>query len=126
LIVSTRLLPVLAMALMPFEALADAPTRVESRDQFVELVRDRALQLTGLAGIAGVTLFVSPSGKIEGKASGAPVRGEWTWRDGFFCRTLYWGERDLGLNCQVVERRGGRLRFIADRGAGQHADFRLR
>jgi hypothetical protein len=55
-----------------------------------------------------------------------PVRGEWTWRDGFFCRTLVWGERDLGPNCQVVERRGERLRFIADQGGGPYADFRLR
>jgi hypothetical protein len=117
---------VMALALMPQAAAADAPTRVESRDQFVELVRDRALQLTGLAGVAGVTLVVSPAGRIEGRASGSPVRGEWTWRDGMFCRTLIWGERDLGPNCQVVERRGERLRFIADEGGGQHADFRLR
>ena len=121
-----KIVAVMALALMPAAAVADAPTRVESRDQFVALVRDRALQLTGIAGIAGVTLTVSPAGQIEGRASGSPVRGEWTWRDGYFCRTLIWGERDLGPNCQVVERRGERLRFIADQGDGRYADFRLR
>jgi hypothetical protein len=54
------------------------------------------------------------------------VRGDGTWCDGFSCRTLVWGEDDLGANCQVVEQRGERLRFIADEGAGDHADFRLR
>ncbi len=113
-------------AALPVAAMADTAARVESRDQFIALVRDRALQLTGIAGIAGVTLRVSPTGAIEGEAAGTPVRGEWNWRDGLFCRTLIWGDRDLGPNCQVVEQRGARLRFIADRGEGQYADFRLR
>jgi hypothetical protein len=115
-----------AAALLPLAAVADAPKRVESRDQFVALVKDRVLQLTGLGGVFGVTLRVTPTGAIEGEAAGFPVRGEWQWRDGFFCRSLVWGERDLGPNCQMVEMRGARLRFIADQGAGQHADFRLR
>ncbi|MFN6979179.1 MAG: dihydrodipicolinate reductase [Gemmobacter sp.] len=111
--------------LLPLSAAADT-ARIESRDQFVALVRDRALHLTGIAGVVGVTLRVKPDGAIEGKASGSEVKGAWTWDDGLFCRNLVWGERDLGPNCQVVEKRGERLRFIADRGQGQHADFRLR
>ena len=31
---------------------------------------------------------------------------------------LFWGERDLGLNCQLVEYNGEIIRFTADEGTG--------
>jgi hypothetical protein len=102
-------------------AVADtSPTRVETREAFVQLVKDRALTRLG------ITLTVLPDGKITGRAFGQPVRGAWNWRGNYFCRDLYYGETALGPNCQVVERRGGNLRFIADQGQGMHADLRLR
>jgi hypothetical protein len=97
-----------------------APKRVETRDAFVQLVADR--QLTRL----GVKLTVRPDGQITGSAFGRPVRGAWDWRGGFFCRDLYYGDTALGPNCQVVEARGGNVRFIADQGTGAHADLRVR
>ena len=35
------------------------------------------------------------------------------------------GERDLGLNCQLVEYNGEIIRFTADEGAGAFADFTI-
>lgn len=95
--------------------------RVQSRTEFVDLIADR--QLTRF----GIRLNVSPEGQITGRAFGKPVTGRWEWADGYFCRDLYFGDQDLGPNCQVVQRRknGGVLRFIADRGQGDHADLRL-
>ena len=46
--------------------------------------------------------------------------------DGFFCRNLLWGMRELKYNCQKVTFDGRRLRFISDEGKGQSASFALR
>ena len=72
-----------------------------------------------------VNLTVTPDGRIEGMGLRWEVTGEWTWRDGFFCRSLFWGGDDLGYNCQEVRAYGGRLRFTSDQGAGRSAVFRL-
>lgn len=93
---------------------------ITSRDAFVDLVDGRQLTRTGIA------LTVDTAGEIAGRAFGARVSGAWRWEDGFFCRTLYLGRRDLGANCQLVEARGDTLRFTLDRGAGDFADLRLR
>lgn len=99
---------------------ADDFDRVESRDEFVQLVAGRALTRFG------ITLNVSPGGEIEGRAFGQPVKGAWRWDGGYFCRDLVFGKESLGPNCQVVEKRGEVLRFTADEGKGDHADLRLR
>ena len=41
-------------------------------------------------------------------------------------RASYYGNRDLGPNCQAVKVRGNTLRFISDRGEGIYADLKLR
>ena len=63
---------------------------------------------------------------IEGRAFGTPVSGAWNWSDGYFCRDLYYGERDLGSNCQQVAIRDNTIRFTSDFGNGDYADLRLR
>jgi hypothetical protein len=95
-------------------------SRIADRNTFVSLVEGRSLTRLG------ITLTVMPDGTIAGRAFGKPVTGEWTWRDGYFCRDLFHDGESLGPNCQVVEKRGDALRFIADRGAGARADLRLR
>lgn len=94
--------------------------RIESRDAFVSLIQNRALTRLG------ITLNVLPDGRISGRAFGQPVKGGWSWKNGYFCRTLVFGETNLGDNCQVVEKRGESLRFTADQGQGDYADLRLR
>jgi hypothetical protein len=54
------------------------------------------------------------------------VRGAWRWNGDYFCRSLYWGEMDLGPNCQAVRLKGDTIRFISDEGTGQFADLYLR
>ncbi len=100
-------------------AMAQAFDRVSEKDDFVGLVAGKALTRFG------VSLNVTPEGKIVGRAFGQPVTGAWRWQDGLFCRDLFFGSRDLGPNCQVVARRGSTLRFIADEGSGDHADLRI-
>ena len=95
-------------------------TTISERPDFEKLVKDKKLERFL------ISLSVTDDGKIEGSAAGRDVSGDWNWIDGYFCRTLMWGERELKYNCQKVTFDGRRLRFISDRGAGQSASFALR
>jgi hypothetical protein len=101
-------------------AMAEDYARVTDRGAFVSLVGGKSL--TSL----GVSLSVSPSGSISGRAFGSTVSGTWTWNDGYFCRTLKAGARVFPRNCQLVQQKTGRIRFIADKGTGDTADLRIR
>lgn len=101
-------------------ALADGFSKISNRADFVSLIDGRDLKRFG------IKLNVTPDGKISGDAFGREVLGAWQWNAGYFCRDLFWGKRDLGPNCQTVQVQGGTMRFIADRGEGDFADFALR
>ncbi len=101
--------------------------RVISENRFVELVEGKSLSLLRpLLLRSAIVLEVSRDGDIKGTALRKPVTGAWQWKDGFFCRDLAYGNEDLGPNCQVVEVRDDQIRFIADQGQGDRADFRLK
>jgi hypothetical protein len=110
----------LFLVLLTTPAMAEDYTRVTDRGAFVNLVSGKSL--TSL----GVSLSVSPSGSISGRAFGSTVTGAWTWTGGYFCRTLKAGEKVFARNCQVVQQKLGRVRFIADKGTGDTADLRIR
>lgn len=117
-----RLTPVaalLATLLAASPALADL-ARIADRDAFVSAVQGRELSRLG------VSLNVAPNGSISGRALGRDVTGTWTWENGMFCRTLDAGDRQFGRNCQVVSADAGNIRFHADQGTGDIADFRIR
>ncbi|MEM6578617.1 MAG: dihydrodipicolinate reductase [Pseudomonadota bacterium] len=110
----------LATVLLTTPAVAEQFDKVDERDTFVSLIKDRKLTRFG------IRLTVTPSGQIVGRAFGRNVSGAWQWRAGYFCRDLYWGQRDLGANCQEVKIQGETIRFTSDRGAGDFADLYLR
>lgn len=95
-----------------------------------ERVTDRAAFLAAVEGKRlvgdGVSLRVGRDGSISGRGFGFRVGGDWFWQDGYFCRTLETVIRDFPRNCQVVAIRGDTVRFVADRGAGDVADLRIR
>lgn len=121
--VKTLVIAAVLSAGMAGVAIADAFVTVKSKSQFLSIVNERSLQIP----IWGVDLRVSSDGRISGKGGGRAVTGQWRWADGYFCRDLYWGKRDLGPNCQeVAVSQRGMVRFTSDRGTGRSADFRLR
>ena len=61
-----------------------------------------------------------------GKGAFSKITGAWLWEDGYFCRDLRWGRKDLKYNCQRVISDGNQLTFTSDRGAGDSASFTLR
>lgn len=93
---------------------------VDSADRFRDLITGKVLTRPL------IQLRVSPSGQIEGSGAKIAVEGNWRWQDGYFCRDLKWGKRDLGYNCQEVRVNGNRIRFTSDRGTGDYADFSLK
>jgi len=111
-----------ALALALCATTADAMEKLSERDQFLETLDGRNLTI----GIYGLSLAVSPDGVIRGRAAGRDVTGEWTWQDGYFCRSMMWGQREIPYNCQLVQYDGREMRFTTDRGEGDYADFRLR
>tara|TARA_Y100000385_G_scaffold193238_1_gene199848 strand:+ start:1132 stop:1482 length:351 start_codon:yes stop_codon:yes gene_type:complete len=93
---------------------------VSSRSDFEDLVINKRLERFL------ISLSVTKDGKIEGSAAARSVAGDWDWVDGFFCRSMLWGAREIKYNCQKVTFDGRRLRFISDQGRGQSASFALR
>ncbi|MGR3494893.1 dihydrodipicolinate reductase [Citreimonas sp.] len=93
---------------------------VQDRATFVDLVAGRTLSRPM------VSLRVSPDGAISGRGAVWDVTGAWTWREGYFCRDLTWGGDPLGYDCQAVQARGDTIRFVAEQGRGEAAEFTLR
>ena len=96
------------------------PKVITRSNEFIELVTDKNLTRPF------ITLTVSSDGEIRGKAAFRKIAGAWLWEDGYFCRDLRWGRRDLKYNCQRVTSDGNKLTFTSDRGAGDSASFTLR
>lgn len=109
-----------ALLCLATTGVADSFQTIPERSAFVDALQGKRLTR------AGITLSVTPDGQIRGRAFGRDVTGGWRWQAGYFCRDLKWGRRDLGYNCQSVQRRGNVLRFTSDRGAGDYADLRIR
>ncbi|MCX7565619.1 dihydrodipicolinate reductase [Sulfitobacter sp. F26169L] len=95
-------------------------SKVETASQFKSIIQGKTLTRPL------VRLNVGLDGAISGKGAAWDVTGNWTWKNGYFCRSLNWGGDDLGYNCQEVRAWGGKLRFTSDRGTGDSADFSLR
>lgn len=109
----------LSAAIVAFAAPASAE-RVQSESAFIELVNGKTLSRPF------VSLKVAPDGRISGTGAVWPVTGDWQWQDGYFCRSLRWGQDNLGYNCQEVSASGDKIRFTSDQGAGDSAAFSLR
>ncbi|MEM9342854.1 MAG: dihydrodipicolinate reductase [Pseudomonadota bacterium] len=126
----SSLFAAVAIALLPFSANATegwslAPDgtqfqRIAGKGTFVRIIQQGDLSRLG------IRLKVRPDGQITGRAWGRNVTGQWSWRDGYFCRNLFWGKREVGPNCQEVKVGGNMVRFTSDRGNGDFADLRLR
>lgn len=119
--VMLRAVACLILLALPVAASAFEPVR--EKEQFLSLIKDRALKI----GLYNLTLTVLPDGQIKGSALGWEITGTWKWQDGYFCREMDWSGTPISYNCQLVEVLDGeKMRFTVDRGAGDSAVFRLR
>lgn len=113
---------VTALVLSLIATSATAQETLTQRAKFVKAVTGHILEIRLLR----VQLAVLDSGTITGKAFGRGVTGTWKWKDGFFCRSMTWGDRELAYNCQQVATDGTSLIFTSDKGSGRSAKFALR
>lgn len=100
---------------------------ITRKSDFVAAVNGKALELTRPYLARGsVKLRVTADGRITGTAMQDDVTGNWQWQGQYFCRVMRYGDENLERNCQVVTLRGNRVRFTADQGTGDWAEFALR
>ena len=72
----------------------------------------------------GTWLVLSNDGKLTGKtAKGDKMNGVWKWNQGFFCRNLLIGKKELGSDCQVVAIDGNEVQFTREQGKGDAIVF---
>jgi hypothetical protein len=93
---------------------------ITDKSEFVSLVEGKSLQRVF------IKLNILLDGQNLGRAVTKSVRGDWQWKEGYFWRSLFWDQRDLGYNCQEVSVAGKKIRFTSDEGEGDYADFTLR
>jgi hypothetical protein len=118
-----RLFAALFVVATALPAAADAFEPVTEKDRFLDLVQNRELRI----GLYNLSLNVLPDGRIAGSALGWDITGNWSWKDGYFCREMDWSGTAISYNCQLVEAEGAeKLRFTVDQGKGDSATFRLR
>ena len=116
-----HMLPVIAAFAFAVATPAAAEfTKVSSAEEFKNIVSSKTLTRPL------VKIKVSPNGSISGRGATWDLSGKWTWKNGYFCRSLEWGGDDLGYNCQEVKASGQKIRFTSDQGSGDSADFSLR
>ncbi len=96
---------------------------VREKAAFLDLVEGRELRLP----LFRIRITLTTEGAITGSALGWPLKGNWRWQDGYFCRDIDWSGTEIPYNCQLVEARGtDEVRFTVDQGRGDSASFRLR
>lgn len=87
-------------------------TRIMTEAEFISYVADRPLRAEGIC------FTIRSDGTMTGEIDGAPLAGQWIWRDALFCRRAALGGEELGSDCEVIEVAGNRMRYIREEGRG--------
>jgi len=87
--------------------------RVETEEMFRQAVADKTLTSEGMRFV------IHSDGRITGRIGSSVLTGRWHWRDGYFCRTAELDGEDLGLDCEIIEMLGNRMRYTRDKGNGE-------
>ena len=111
-----------ASVLFSFPLMSEAQTNewITEEDRFINLIDGKKLKRFL------IELSVQTDGTIIGMGAGTDVTGNWNWQHNYFCRSLSWGNRDLGTDCQKVELKDKKLFFTSDQGRGTTAGFSIR
>ncbi|WP_299373058.1 hypothetical protein [uncultured Tateyamaria sp.] len=61
------------------------------------------------------------NGKLSGNFGGKALKGNWAWRDGYWCRTLTTHSKNT--DCQLWETDGATFRVTRSKGTGQSFEY---
>jgi len=104
----------------PMIAAAQTNQWIREENEFINLIDGKTLNRFL------IKLSVGKDGTISGTGAGIDVKGNWYWQGDYFCRSLFWGEQNLGSDCQKVELINQKLFFTADQGSGATAGFTIK
>ena len=104
----------------PMSAAAQTNQWIREENEFINLIDGKTLNRFL------IKLSVGKDGTISGTGAGIDVKGNWYWQGDYFCRSLFWGEQNLGSDCQKVELINQKLFFTADQGRGETAGFTVK
>ena len=104
----------------PMSAAAQTNQWIREENEFINLIDGKTLNRFL------IKLSVGKDGTISGTGAGIDVKGNWYWQGDYFCRSLFWGEQNLGSDCQKVELINQKLFFTADQGRGATAGFTVK
>lgn len=92
--------------------------RIETRDQFLSTLGGRTVTN------GEVTVQMGQRWLFRGTDKGQPFEGQWTFRDGLWCRTVT-RPTPLAEECQILTVRGETLTVIRNEGQGPTQIFRI-
>jgi len=104
----------------PMSAAAQTNQWIREENEFINLIDGKTLNRFL------IKLSVGKDGTISGTGAGIDVKGNWYWQGDYFCRSLFWGEQNLGSDCQKVELINQKLFFTANQGSGATAGFTIK
>ncbi|MBL1420720.1 MAG: hypothetical protein COC24_009455 [Alphaproteobacteria bacterium] len=64
-------------------------------------------------------IILKSDGKIEGVSDGKLVTGDWSEKDGFYCRSMAVGDGRVDTDCQIILNTDEGLIFHRHKGAGR-------
>lgn len=68
-------------------------------------------------------VVIKENGKMSGKFGGKKLVGAWNWQQGYWCRTIRVGGKDLGSDCQVVMASDTQMYLIRKQGKGDKSQL---
>jgi len=94
--------------------------RIDTADGFATQVTGKTLRWT--TGETIIRADGTTSGTMQNVGS---YKGTWTWRDGYYCRSLIVNGDAGEEKCLSVEIAGDTLRMSYDKGAGRSLDLTI-
>ena len=101
-------------------ALAISGKKLNTIDEFQSRVVGKIL--TSSDGF----VTVRKNGSIGGEVQGKKLKGKWNWQEGYFCRSLVWGGKNMGSACQEIRVNGKSVHFIRDQGKGSATSYTIK
>ncbi|MEO1113443.1 MAG: hypothetical protein AAFY05_13965 [Pseudomonadota bacterium] len=87
---------------------------ITTQQDFLEHVAGRRLILEDS------WVIITPQGGVEGVGPDRKaITGTWSWSDTYYCRSIFFGGKDLPEDFQTVTLAGDKVSFVHDRGHGE-------
>lgn len=87
--------------------------RLHTEADFLKEIADRELVAEGMS------FTIHSDGTISGLVGSSQLIGSWSWEEEYFCRIAELNGERLGVDCEIIEIEGSRMRYTRNKGAGE-------